>query len=96
MDTGKHTSTSRERYSCLNTPKVEAEVFFDKQAQSLREKKVYTLAEVNAKALSKTLAKMVAVVKVNTVADKLANVEAKALVDTLANTLAQIHMKTLG
>ena len=28
-DTGKHTSTSRERYSCLSTLKVEAEVFFD-------------------------------------------------------------------
>ena len=40
VHTDKHTSTSRERYSCLNTPKVEAEVFFDIQAQSLREERV--------------------------------------------------------
>ena len=100
VDTGKHTSTSRERYSCLNTPKVEAEVFFDIHAESLAEEKVqtlpWTLAEVNAKALSKTLADMVAVVKVKTVAERLANVEAKAVVDALANTLAQIHMNTVG
>ena len=39
---------------------------------------------------------MVAVVKVDTLADKLANVEAKAVVDTLANTLAETGMQRLG
>ena len=51
---------------------------------------------MNTKALFKTLANMVAVVKVQTLANKLANVEAKALVDTLAHTLAEIEMQTLG
>ena len=37
---------------------------------------------------------MVALVKVETLADKLANVEAKALVDTLANTVTEIEMQT--
>ena len=42
-------------------------------------------------ALLKTLANIVAVVKIKTLAQKLANVEAKALVDLLANTLAEIQ-----
>ena len=45
-------------------------------------------------ALLKTLANIVAVVKVKTLAQKLANVEAKALVDLLANALAEIQMQT--
>ena len=51
---------------------------------------------MSGKDFFKTLASMVAVVKVDTLAKKLANVEAKALVDTLANTLAEIQMQTLG
>ena len=45
-------------------------------------------------ALLKTLANIVAVVKVKTLAQKLANVEAKALVHLLANALAEIQMPT--
>ena len=45
-------------------------------------------------ALLKTLANIVAVVKVKTLAQKLANMEAKALVDLLANALAEIQMQT--
>ena len=45
-------------------------------------------------ALLKTLANIVAVVKVKTLAQKLANMEAKALVDLLANALAEIKMQT--
>ena len=45
-------------------------------------------------ALLKTLANIVAVVKVKTLAHKLANVEAKALVDLLANALAEIQRQT--
>ena len=44
--------------------------------------------------LLKTLANIVAVVKVKTLAQKLAKVEAKALVDLLANALAEIQMQT--
>ena len=44
-------------------------------------------------ALFKTLAKIVAVVKVKTLAQKLAKVEARALVDLLANALAEIQMQ---
>ena len=40
----------------------------------------------------KTLANMVAVVKVETHKNRLANVEAKVLVDLLANTLLEIEM----
>ena len=46
--------------------------------------------------LFKTLAKMVAVVKVETRADKLAIVEEKALVHKLSNILAEIQMQPLG
>ena len=45
-------------------------------------------------ALLKTLANIVVVVKVKTLAQKLANMEAKALVDLLANALAEIQMRT--
>ena len=45
-------------------------------------------------ALLKTLANIVAVLKVKTLAQKLANMEAKALVDLLANALAEIQMQT--
>ena len=45
-------------------------------------------------ALLKTLANIVAVVKVKKLAKKLANMEAKALVDLLANALAEIQMQT--
>ena len=45
-------------------------------------------------ALLKTLAKIVAEVKVKTLAQKLAKVEARALVDLLANALAEIQMQT--
>ena len=45
-------------------------------------------------ALLKTLANIVAVAKVKTLAQKPANVEAKALVDLLANALAEIQMQT--
>ena len=45
-------------------------------------------------ALLKTLANIVAVVKVKKLAQNLANVEAKALVDLLANALAEIQMQT--
>ena len=45
-------------------------------------------------ALLKTLANIVAVVKVKTLAQKLPNVEAKALVDLLANALAEMQMQT--
>ena len=45
-------------------------------------------------ALLKTLANIVAVVKVKTLAQKLTNVEAKALVGLLANALAEIQMQT--
>ena len=75
-------------------------MFFVIQADRLPGEKVETpastLAEVNTKALFKTLPNMVAVVKVETLADKMANVEAKALVDTLADTLPEIEMQTLA
>ena len=45
-------------------------------------------------ALLKTLANIVAIVKVKTLAQKLANVKAKALVDLLANALAVIQVET--
>ena len=45
-------------------------------------------------ALLKTLANIVAVVKVKTLAQKLANMKAKALVDLLANALPEIQMQT--
>ena len=45
-------------------------------------------------ALLKTLANIVAVVKVKKLAQNLANVETKALVDLLANALAEIQMQT--
>ena len=48
----------------------------------------------NWPALFKTLANIVAEVKVKTLVQKLANVEAKALVDLLANALAEIQMQT--
>jgi len=51
---------------------------------------------LNTKGFFKTLANMVAKVKVETPANKLANVEARALVDLLANTLAEIQMQTLS
>ena len=44
-------------------------------------------------ALLKTLAMIVAEVKVKTLAQKLANVEARALLDLLANPLAEIQMQ---
>ena len=44
-------------------------------------------------ALLKKVAKIVAEVKVKTLAQKLAKVEARALVDLLANALAEIQMQ---
>ena len=44
------------------------------------------------RALLKTLANIVAEVKVKTLAKKMANVENKALADLLANALAEIQM----
>ena len=48
----------------------------------------------NWPALFKTLANIVAVVKIKTLAQKLAKVQAKALVDLLANALTEIQIQT--
>ena len=42
--TNPQDSISQERYICLHTAEVEAEVFFDIQADRLPEEKVETLA----------------------------------------------------
>lgn len=44
MDTGRHTSSSQKWYSCQNTAKVEAVVFYDKSAESVCEEKIEALA----------------------------------------------------
>ena len=54
------------------------------------------MAEVDSKALVNTLAKRIALKKVETLAEKLADVEVKALIKTLPNGLAEVELEALG
>ena len=44
VDTGRHTSTSQDWYSCLHMAVVEAKMFFEIQADRLAVQKVQKLA----------------------------------------------------
>ena len=81
-------------------PRLRQKCFFKHRLKKRPHEKVETVAqtqaEINTKDLFKTLAKIVAVVKFETPADKLAIREHKALGDRLPNILAEMQMHTLG